>query len=798
MIKNYINIAWRNLLKNKLSGIITIGGLAIGLTACTLILFYVAHERSYDSFHADSDRMYTVEAQVNMGGDTIYMNAMNATVGALTENASPAVASSLRLKDEYKPVILTNTQQPGTRFSEKNFSYADANFFDFFSFKLLKDSKTEALARPYSLVLSQDMAKKYFGNQNPIGESISVRKDSTYLFTVTGVMENTPSNSSIHPDFVASLSSMLTMNEYKRDFDSEAFRLGAFPTYLKLNNASDVKTVQKTMQELSTQGNADATDVYSLSLLTDKHLNGRDASNTRYISIFPLIAVLILILALVNYLSLSTARASLRSKEIGVRKVNGASRKSVAFQFYIESTLYVLLAFVVSVALSVILKPWFFGILGIEIDAVFFLNSTFLGILAGLLVFTILATGFYPALVMSAFNPVENLRSSRASKTGGVRLRKVCTTVQFVIAIALLVSGIIIHQQLDFVRGVDTGLNRSDVVMLPLQKTMGTNSTPFRNEIEKLSQVTNTAVTQYPIYKGYNMFFVSSEQMPDAIGLPIFAVDDDFFQTLDVNWELKPEDEHYYSKSEHVVINEAAISKFKLGSNPIGESLLFGNSKREIIGVVKDFHFENLDAPINALALFVNSKTQATTNILGKSGGCLFVRFQPDSDVSQLLSQMEAIYTQYDSATPFEYQFLDDAFDAMFRSEERLSQVFNLFIILAMLIAGLGLFALATFSAQQRVKELGVRKVLGASVIQLTTLLSFDFLKLILLAILIASPLAWYFMHLWLQDFNYKTTIHWWVFLGAGTGAMALAILTVSFQAIKAALANPVKSLRTE
>ena len=271
MFRNYIKIAWRNLLKNKLSGIITIGGLAIGLTACTLILFYVAHERSYDSFHADADRMYTVEAQVSMGGDTIYMNAMNATVAALTENANPAVSSSLRLKAEYKPVILTNTQQPSTRFSEKDFNYADANFFDFFSFELLKGSKTEALIKPYSLVLSQDMAKKYFGNQNPIGESISVRKDSTYLFTVTGVMENTPSNSSIHPDFVASFSSMPTMNEYKRDFDSEAFRLGAFPTYLKLNNASDVNTVEKTMQELSTQGNTAATDVYSLSLLTEKY-----------------------------------------------------------------------------------------------------------------------------------------------------------------------------------------------------------------------------------------------------------------------------------------------------------------------------------------------------------------------------------------------------------------------------------------------------------------------------------------------------------------------------------------------
>ena len=798
MLRNYIKIAWRNLLKNKLSGFITISGLAIGLAACMLILFYVAHERSYDKFHTDAERIYAVEAQVNMAGDTIYMNSMNSTVAALTENASPAVSSSLRLKEEYKPIILKSSQQPNTQFSEKNFSYADTNFFDFFSFKIVKGTTGAVLSKPYSLVLTEDMAKKYFGTQNPIGETISVKKDSTYLFTVTGVMENMPSNSSIHPDFVASISSMPTMIEHQIDFDSDVFRLGSFPTYLKLNSAEAVKSVEKTMQDLSVQGNPSATDVYRLSALIDRHLNVRGSSTPKYLSIFPLIAVLILILALVNYLSLSTARATLRSKEIGVRKVNGATRKSVAFQFYVESMLYVVLAFLVSVVLSIVLKPWFFGILDIQIDASFFLNSSFLSILVGLLLFTILATGFYPALVMSAFNPIENLRSSLASKMRGARLRKVCTTVQFVIAIVLLVSGVIIHQQLNYVRGVDTGLKRSDLLMLPLQKTMGTNSTPFRNEIEKLSVVTNTAVTQYPIYKGYNMFFASSEEIPEGTGLPILAVDKDFFETLGVIWDSQPEDEHFFTNKEQVIINEAAISKFKLGANPIGESLTFGNSSREIVGVVKDFHFETLDAPINALALFVKSKTTGTTDILGKSGGCLYVRFQPDTDVQILVTNIESIYSKYDTASPFEYQFLDDAFDAMFRSEERLSQVFTLFIILAMIIAGMGLFALATFSAQQRIKEIGIRKVLGASVVQLTALLSLDFMKLVLLAFLIASPIAWYFMHEWLQDFSYKTVIHWWVFLGAGLGALLLAVLTVSTQAIKTAIANPVKSLRTD
>jgi len=798
MFRNYIKIAWRNLLKNKRSGLITIGGLAIGLTACMLILFYVAHEHSYDRFHKDASRIYKVEAQVTMGGDTLFMSAMNASVASSVTSSSPAVTSGLRLRSEYKPVLLKNTQNPGVQFSEPSFSYADANFFNFFSFKLKTGAEATVLEKPYSVVLTEAMAQKYFGAENPLGKTLSVKKDSTYLFTVTGVMENIPSNSSIHPDFIASINSLRTMSEYSLDFDKELFRLGSFPTFLKLSDSKAVVAVEHTMQELSLQANTEATDVYKLSPLTETHLKGRDSSTPKYINIFPLIALLILILAVVNYLSLSTARATLRAKEIGVRKVNGASRAGVAVQFYVESTLYVLLAFIASIVLGIVLKPWFFQMLGIQIDSSFFLNPSFLMMLGAILVFTIVVSGCYPALVMSAFNPVENIRNSRTSKMGGERLRKLCTTVQFIIAIALLISGVIIHQQLDYVRALDTGLNRSDLVMLPLQQTMGGNSIPFRNEIEALPEVTHTAVARYPMYGGYNMFFASTSLLPDGTGIPVFSVDEDYFNTLGVQWEQEPEDQRFFTKQDQVVINEAAIKKFQLGANPVGEHMTVGNSEIEIIGVVKDFHFQSLDNPIDALALFVTEKTNATSNILGKGGGCLYVRFQPNTPVQPLLEKLETIYQNYDAESPFEYQFLDDAFEAMFRSEERLSKVFSVFIVLAMLIAGMGLFALATFSAQQRIKEIGVRKVLGASTLQLTALLSVDFIKLVILAIVIAAPIAWYGMHQWLQDFSYKTPIHWWVFIVAGLGVVVFAISTVSYQALKAAISNPIKSLRSE
>ncbi|WP_228850402.1 ABC transporter permease [Aegicerativicinus sediminis] len=798
MLKNYFTIAWRNLIRNRLYSFINIGGLALGLSACILILFYVRHEKSYDSFLEDANRLFKIRAQMVMSGDTIYTQALNFSAADQLKEINPSVQSTLRLFSEYKPVVIKNPKSTTTQHSEINFRYADDNFFDFFSFKLLKGNPKAALKNPYSLVISEEMAQKYFGNENPIGQNLQIKKDSTYLFKVTGIIENSRSNSTISTDFIASINSHRTMVETKRNFEYSIFRGGAYPTYVKLNDINKVAQVEKSMNDLGSQTETGANDTYILTALTDQHLNYGKTSISKYLNIFPLVALLILLLALINYLSLSTARATLRSKEIGVRKVNGASRKNVAIQFYVESTVYVSLAFLLAILVAITLQPWFFSLLNLTIDQSFFLDKSFILLMVGLYGATILLTGLYPAVLMSSFNPIDNLRLKRYSNQGGISLRKACTVVQFVIAVGLIICGIIIHQQLSHMRQVDVGLNRSDLLMIPLQKTMGTNSTAFRNEIEQLPQVKSTAAADYPLYRGYNIFFASSGQGDDQISLPIFNIDESFFKTLGVKWKIAPSDETLLTAENKVIVNESTIKKFHLSPYPIGQSISLGNSKYDIVGLVENFHFSNIDAPIDALAMFVSDKSAANTTLLGELGGCLFVKFQSNTDLQGMVSRMESIHSKFDAESPFEYEFLDDAFDNMFKSEKTLSYIFNIFIVITFIIAGMGLFGLAAFTAQQKIKEIGIRKVLGASVYQIASHLSFGFFKLVGVAILIAIPLAWYFMQDWLQDFKYKIEIEWWVFVLASFATLLITFLTVGFETIRASVVNPVKSLRTE
>ncbi|MAZ27622.1 MAG: hypothetical protein CL868_11170 [Cytophagaceae bacterium] len=798
MIRNYIKIAWRNLQRNKLYGFINIGGLALGLCACLLILFFVGHEKSYDTFHTDADRIFSMRASFKMGDNTMNMQAFNSVVGTMVQENSPAVEATVRMNNMYEPVVVGNRQFTGAKHAEKNFSFADANFFEFFSFDLLQGEKDKVLKKPYSLVISRKMARKYFGESQPIGQTLEVKIDSVYTFTVTGIAEDTRSNSTIQTDFIASLNSMRTIKKFDRDFEYSSFRGGSFPTFVKLKDSGTEAQVVKTINELSKQASEEADETYSLMNITQKHLTESSTGQSKYLKVFPLIALLIVLLALINYLSLSTARASLRAKEIGVRKVNGASRKSVALQFYVESTLYVVLAFFLAIVLTAALQSYFFDLLNIEIDTSFFLNGRFLITLGVLFMITVILTGLYPAVLMSSFNPIDNLRSKFSKKTGGITLRQTCTVVQFIIAVGLIISGLIIQQQINFMRNVDIGLNRSNVLMLPLQNTIGTNSTAFRNEVASLPQVQQTAVARQAMYRGYDIFFASSDGKNDDVALPIFSIDEHFLKTLQVQWKIKPEDLSRLSGEKTIIINTTTIKEFGLSPNPIGEKIHMGVEDYEIVGVTKDFNFSSLDAPIQPLALFTTSESNANTELLSARGGCIYVRFSPKTNLQNMLAKIEDIYAKYDKESPFEYEFMDDAFDATFRSEQRLAYIFNIFIVLTFVIAGMGLFGLATFTAQQKFKEIGIRKVLGASVYQITSLLSLGFLKLVCIAILIASPLAWYFMRDWLQDFTYRTQIEWWVFLLAGTITLFITILTVGFETIRAAMANPVKSLRSE
>lgn len=795
MITNYIKIAFRNLKNNSLYSLLNIGGLSLGLTACILITFYVAHENSYDKFHSDADRIFSVYAKYTMGGDTIRMTNLSSVSAGLIENNDPQVEAAIKIKQQYNPVIITNTKNQA-QFIEKEFLYTDATFFDFFSFNLIKGNPSEVLKAPYSLVISEEMATKYFGNNDPIGKSLSVKIDSTYLFTVKGVMEKTPSNSSIKADFIASSSSLNSMKEAFYDMRSQSFQGGSFATYVKLNNPGDIEAVQASMNALSKKANKESTDQYFLSKITDTHLNSEALTNIKYVKIFSFVAILILILALINYISLSTARSSARSKEIGIRKVNGAGRLSVAFQFFVESAVFVVISFMLAVILSLLISTWFFSLLEIAIDPGFFQHPIFILLIVSMLMFTILVAGFYPAVVMSSYKVSEALKG-KLKNDQSIRVREVFTIFQFVIAVVLIIGGIIIHQQIDHLRTIDTGLDRSNIMMVPLQPSIGQNHKVFKTRLQELPEIQKLAAANYPLYQGTDMFFVDEKSGDGQIALPILSVDDEFINILDINWKIAPVNTVAITREKKVVINEAAISKLNLDPNPLGEQITFGNANYEIAGVVKDFHYHSPNQNVKALAMFVSSSGE-TSGGFNASASCLFIKYNPGTDLSQLIASVESIYKNYDQDSPFEYQFMDDAFDAMFKSEMKLSRVLNVFLGLILFIAGMGLFGYATFSAQQRKKEIGVRKVLGAKVTQITVLLSADFIKLVVIAIIIAAPIAWYAMQEWLQDFVYRIEVKWWVFALAAFTALIIAFLSVSFQAIKAATANPIKSLRTE
>ena len=799
MIFNYIKIAWRNLVKQRLFSIINITGLAVGLAVCMMIMMYVAHESSYDRFHANANRIFIPHMGFKSGGTSVNMTFMSYAAADIFKQKQPAVADYNRTMAYFKPVVAGNPEKPALKYSEKKLLFADANFFSFFSFKLISGKASNVLDRPFTVVLSEDMAKKYFGDQNPVGKLITLKTDSTFTYQVTGVAQNCPSNSSIEFNFVTSNLSLLQMKEASLyTGPKEQISFGNFSVYLLLNHTSDTVALRRSLDVMAKQDKTFDNVHYTLASLPDTHLknNFGDSSNTKYLKIFPLVAILVLLLALVNYMSLSTARATLRAKEVGVRKVAGASRKTIAAQFYIESALFAILSFVLGYLLCYAFKSWFLNVLQLKIDNSFLYSPIVLILLFALLLLTILIAGSYPSLVLSAFKPVTTLKGKTSIKAGGAAIRKIFTTLQFAISVGLIICGIVIDRQLYFFRHTDIGINRENVVMIPVHNTFGTNYPAFKQDIQALSSVESAATSHYAMFSGYDMNSFNGKTKDENIMVSSLLADDQYIKTLGLKWKYAPEAGQKLAGLDQLVVNEAAIEKLHLPANPIGSYVQSGDQKFKVIGVLKNFNFSSLQSAISALVLNIAPDNQLP---FFKRDGCnLFVRIKPHTNLPTLLGKMQAIYKKYDKDTPFDYTFMDDAFNAQYKAEDRLASIFSVFTYITIMLATLGLFGLAAFTIEQRTKEIGIRKVLGASLASINTLLSKDFLKLVALSIVIASPIAWWAMHNWLQGFAYRITIQWWVFAIAGLAAIVTAIVTVSYHAIKAGIANPVNSLRSE
>lgn len=790
MFKNYFKTAWRNLLKNKLYSLINIIGLTAGLAVCMLMMEYMEHERSFDRFHANADRICWMQSKVLMNNDSFFTPALKYLAGPIVKSRVPGVDAFVRLKKEREAIIIQNSQQQDLRFAEQNVGFADSNFFRFFSFKLLFGSKDEVLRKPYTVVVSQRIAKKYFGTENPVGKVF--RFNNTDNFVVSGVAEDAPSNSSITYDFLASMSSLATYNKGEEIKETE------FATYFLLKRPSDAGRVEDALLYLFKEEKAPVkVDIrYLATMLPETHLapDHGGTSDVKYLSLFPFVASLLLLLAVINYSSLSTAGASAREKEIGVRKMVGAGRKAIALQFFTESAMITAVAFLLGYGLCSICQPFFFRFLNIDIDNRFLYGPYVLLRFFGLFLVSVVLAATYPALVLSSFKPLQVLYGRVIRHSGGLNLRKFVTVFQFTIAVTIMICGLVIRQQMDFFRHSDTSLHRSNIVMIPFSKNAGRQYSAFKNDIRSLPAVEMVSTSSYPMYKDYNVNVIPGRNGQGFIPLPSLHVDANFIPMLGIRWKIPPLDSSFYRHPGYAVLNEAAIEKIGLTGNPVNQVV---NGQFKVAGVVKDFDYSSLQNKIDAMVLSFNQDDD-TASGWAKDGGCLFARIKGGNNIPTVIDGIKSVYLKYDSGAPFEYYFMDDVFNSMYGAEDKLHRIFMAFTVFTVVIACLGLLGMSVFEVAWRTKEISIRKVLGAGIGDIVTRLSSDLLKPVLIAIAIASPIGWFYMHRWLQGFAYRIHIQWWLLLCVGTITGFIALITISFQAVKAAAANPIASLKTE
>lgn len=795
MFRNYFKTAFRNLWKNRSFTAINLLGLTIGITCCLLIGLYIQHELSYDNFQEKRERTVRVIMEYSFGNKTSMGNYTSTKVAPAFKKNFPEVEAGVRMFQGRNVV-----KYQDKLFNESNLVYADSNFFQLFSFKLLQGNPQNALQGPNKVIVTVAAARKYFGNENPIGKVMGIGADAT-AYEVTGVTEDCPSNSQIKYDMLLSFSSLGPAQEVTY-WDAN------YTTYLLLKDKASIASLQSKIpafmkREMS--GNPNIWVRFHLEPFTHVHLYSpydgfEPNSSITYIYIISIVAFLLLAIACFTYINLGTASSMERAREVGIRKVLGAMKKQVFYQYLGESFLLCFIALLTSILLSIFVLPYFNQLTGKQFIATALFSPLLLVFMFVILCSVTFLAGSYPAIILSAFNPVKVLKGSFKNTGSGLFTRKSLIVFQFVISVFLIICTFIIQQQLHYIQNKKLGYNREHVVVLPIDKKIMDNMDAIKVILKSNPDVLNVSkAVSTPAYikGGYNM---RSAAMPEDVQMNVRAtpVDEDFVNTtglqLIAGSDLSRQDMLDVSqagqteKTYHFILNESAAKE--LGWTPedaIGKKMFLGSDRPGIVkGVVKDFNYESLHTPIGSLVLF--PEPRANIMMVKLSG----------RNTPQAIAFLEQNWKQFAPHRPFEYNFLDDIYTKMYNSEIRLSKVLNLFAGIAVLLACLGLLGLSAYSTKQRTKEIGIRKVMGATVWNIVSILSKDFLRLSLIAILIAYPIAWWSMHQWLQDFSYRVSINWWIFLLAGLLAIAITLLTVSYQSVRAALRNPVKSLRTE
>ena len=807
MLQNYLRVALRTLRKQKFYAFLNIFGLALGITCCLLITLYVADELSYDRFHQKADRIYRINTDLKFGGQESQFAVNSAPIGFALVRDYPQVEQAVRFR--YRGSFLVKREVQN--FKEENAVFADSTLFDVFTLPLVTGNPKAALARPNTVVISESAAKRHFGRENPVGKTLTF--DNTDRYEVTAVMRDMPRNGHFRYDFFLSMSSL---GESKED-NWVSFN---FNTYLLLRRGNTpqqveshfrdvvVKYIAPQVKALMNINSMEAFEKsgnylrFSLMPLTDIHLHSDRVAelapngNVLYVYIFGVVAGFILLIACVNFMNLATARSAGRAKEVGVRKVLGSERSSLIGQFLTESTLMSVLAFALAILGVALLLPFFNQLAGKDIGLPFGSWWVVPALAAGAVVVGLLA-GSYPAFFLSAFQPVQVLKGKVQAGMRGGWLRNALVVFQFATSIILIIGTVVVYRQLNYIQTKKLGFNKDQVLIIQDAYALNQGVQAFRDEMLRQPGVTSGTVSGFlpiPSSRNENPLFPEGVIEQDrAVSMQNWQVDHDYLKTMGMELAAgRGFDRQFATDSTAVVINETAARLLGY-ANPVGKRLSriedFVNKKTStytIIGVVKNFHYESLRQTVGALAM-----------MLGKSTGNVSFRLQ-SADVPAVIGAAEARWKSMAPGQPFNYSFLDSEFDKMYRAEQRIGHIAVAFAVLAITIACLGLFGLAAFTAEQRTKEIGIRKVLGASVPGIVALLSKDFLRLVLVSFVLSAPLAWWAMHVWLQSFAFKAGVSWWIFAGAAAGALLIALLTVSFQSIKAALTNPVKSLRSE
>nr|WP_321415473.1 ABC transporter permease [uncultured Allomuricauda sp.] len=805
MFKNHLNIAWRTIKKDKLFTFIKIGGFAVGIAACLLIALFIRNEVSYDQHYAKKDQMYRVVFQGEIQGEVMKSTHFQLPFADALQSDFPEIikagkVNTIEIFGAGKRGFRVNGTQENT--FEENFIIADQEAFDILEIELEEGNPTTALSNPKSIVLSRSKAEKYFPSGNALEQTIFLDNDTSSPYTVTGVMENVPDNSHLDFDF------MLPVEDNYGSWTNQNYF-----TYVLVNPNTDIQELEQKMSliiekyiipaQIKRGRSADFIDVlrtaeYKLQPIADIYLksdlkmqDGLKHGDIKFVWLFAAIAIFVLLLAIINFINLSTAKSANRAKEVGLRKTIGAFRNNLVNQFLTESVVFSLISVVLGVVLAWALLPTFNGISAKSMELpwsvwwfvpLLFISALFIGILAGL----------YPAFYLSAFKPARVLKGKLSAGSKSGKLRSGLVVFQFTTSVILIIGTLIIYRQMDFIVSKELGYDKERVVILEGTDILGDKTESFKEQLSSLSQVKSVTSTDYlPIDGGSrngNTFMVEGQD-DGGRGIPaqIWRVDYDYMETLGIQLEKgRGFSKEFASDSTNAIVINTKMA-LDLGlQDPIGKKLDNNGETFEVIGVMDNFHFKSLKEDISALSL-----------VIGKNNGAISVKLEKGNP-TEALASIENVWNRNIPNQAINYTFLEQEFAQMHNDVQRMGRIFNSFALFAILVACLGLFALSAFMVEQRRKEISIRRVLGAPFKNIYQLLTLDFLKLIVISICIATPIGWYLMNRWLEGFAYRITIGWDTFLTAGLIALGIAVLTISYQSIGAALLQPSKGLRNE